>query len=209
MSLICPTVLASDTPAFKLQMELAASLSDRLQIDLMDGDFAEPKSVNLAQVWWPDDVKADIHMMYRRPAEYLESLVSLKPNLVIIHAEAGGNLIGVIEHLKKFDIKTGLALLKMTGPKQTAELIAQVDHVLIFSGDLGKFGGQADLAMLDKIPQIKAINPAAEIGWDGGANQANAKQLAMAGVDVINVGGFIQQAADPKAAYANMITEIG
>lgn len=209
MSLICPTVLASDTPAFKLQMELAASLSDRLQIDLMDGDFAEPKSVNLAQVWWPDDVKADIHMMYRRPAEYLESLVSLKPNLVIIHAEAEGNLIGVIEHLKKFDIKTGLALLKMTGPKQTAELIAQVDHVLIFSGDLGKFGGQADLAMLDKIPQIKAINPAAEIGWDGGANQANAKQLAMAGVDVINVGGFIQQAADPKAAYANMITEIG
>ncbi|HET7630446.1 MAG TPA: hypothetical protein VFK03_03665, partial [Candidatus Saccharimonadales bacterium] len=142
MSLICPTVLASDPAGYKAQMELAAGLGNRLQIDLMDGDFAEPRSVNLAQVWWPDEVKADIHLMYRRPAEQLESLVSLKPNLVIIHAEADGNLVGVIEHLNKFDIKTGLALLKTTTPDQAADLIKLVDHVLIFSGDLGKFGGR-------------------------------------------------------------------
>ncbi|HET6622572.1 MAG TPA: hypothetical protein VFG56_01410 [Candidatus Saccharimonadales bacterium] len=209
MSLICPTVLASDGASYVAQMERVAGLSSRLQIDLMDGDFAEPRSVNLAQVWWPDGVEADIHLMYRQPASELESLVSLKPNCVIIHAEADGDLAGVIEHLKKFDIKTGLALLKPTQPDQVNDLIGLVNHVLIFSGDLGKFGGQADMAMLDKIKQIRAINPNAEIGWDGGANLSNVQQLAAAGVDVINVGGALQQVDNPAKAYANMVSEIG
>lgn len=208
MSQICPTVLASDTSAFTTQIELAASLSNRLQIDLMDGDFAEPQSVSLAQVWWPEAVQADIHLMYRRPAEQLESLVSLQPGLVILHAEADGNLAGVIAHLKKFDIKTGLALLASTEPSAVADLLQLVDHVLIFSGDLGKFGGQADLDLLTKIDQIRAIKPGVEIGWDGGANAANVKQLAAAGVDVINVGSAIQRTDNPKAAYANMVSEI-
>lgn len=209
MSLICPTVLASDPTSFKVQMELAAGLSRRLQIDLMDGDFAEPKNLNLAQIWWPDGVEADIHLMYRRPAEQLESLVALKPHLVIIHAEADGNLSGAVSHLKKFGIKTGVALLRGTSPGDAVDLIKLVDHVLIFSGDLGHFGGQADLSLIDKIAAVKAVNPAVEIGWDGGAGPGNVRTLAAGGVDVINVGSAIQTADDAKTAYANMVSEIG
>ena len=87
-------------------------------------------------------------------------------------------------------------------------LIESADHVLIFSGDLGHFGGHADLAMLRKVADVKAIHPGVEIGWDGGANADNVAELAAGGIDVINVGGAIQRADDPQSAYDTLVSKI-
>jgi len=78
------------------------------------------------------------------------------------------------------------------------------DHVLVFSGNLGRHGGEADLGLLEKVRQIKAHHPEVEIGWDGGINDQNVKQLVEAGVEVLNVGGYIQKADDPEHAYATL-----
>ena len=75
---------------------------------------------------------------------------------------------------------------------------------MIFSGELGTFGGHADMDLTSKIDQIRSINPKIEIGWDGGVNEHNAGQLAQAGVDVLNVGGFLQRAEHPDSAYARL-----
>ena len=42
------------------------------------------------------------------------------------------------------------------------------------------------------------------IGWDGGINADNVVELVRAGVEVLNVGGFIQHSSDPGAAYAKL-----
>lgn len=208
MSVICPTVLASDPHAFREQIERAAALSDRIQIDFMDGEFAPTKSINLVQAWWPMKVQADIHLMFQRPSEHLETLVSLKPRMVILHAESDGDVGGALEHLKKFNIKTGVALLADTQPKDHAEFIKLVDHVLIFSGSLGSFGGTVNLGLLTKVAEIKRINPTAEIGWDGGANESNVAELTAGGIDVINVGGAIQRSDKPQDAYATLVAKL-
>lgn len=208
MSLICPTVLADEPHAFREQVERATSLSERIQIDLMDGEFAPTKSVNPLQVWWPDGVKADIHLMFARPAEHLETLVSLKPNMVIIHAEAEGDLLAIIDHLHKFEMKVGVALLANSAPETHRELITAADHVLIFAGNLGSFGGQADLGLLEKVVKVRAIHPDIETGWDGGANETNIAELAAGGIDVINVGSAIQRAENPQKAYATMVATL-
>jgi ribulose-phosphate 3-epimerase len=201
-SLICPTLLASDPQTYHDQVDRIAPLgASRVQVDLMDGVLAEPRSINPIQAWWPEGVAADIHLMFEDPVSQIETLISLRPNMIIIHAEAAGDLFGMIEHLQKFNFKTGVALLKDTAPQVAHALIPLVDHVLLFSGDLGKFGGSADMKVLEKIPEIKAMNPNVEIGWDGGANMENVKQLADGGVDVINVGGAIHKVEDPLAAY--------
>jgi ribulose-phosphate 3-epimerase len=79
-----------------------------------------------------------------------------------------------------------------------------VDHVLIYSGSLGTFGGQADLGLLTKVRQLRNLKPQLEIGWDGGVNDRNAAELVKAGVDVLNTGGFVHKAQDPYAAYATL-----
>lgn len=201
MSVICPTVLAAESHEYREQINKIQGFAERIQIDLMDGVFAPSLSISPIQAWWPDGIVADIHMMFLRPLEHVETLVSLRPNLVIIHAEAEGNLLGLMQHFKQCGIKAGVALLKETSVETAKLLIAEADHVLLFSGDLGSFGGTASLDVLDKVAQVREIHPGVEIGWDGGANQSNIVQLVSGGIDVINVGSAIQQAADPKAAY--------
>lgn len=207
MPIICPTVLASEPHEFRGQIERLIPFADRIQIDLADGEFAPTRTINPIQVYLPD-MTTDIHLMFARPQEHLETLVSLRPHMVIIHAEAEGDLLGILAHLKKFDIKTGVCLLKDTAVDQAQELIAAADHVLLFSGELGRFGGHADMKVLEKVPRIREIKQDAEIGWDGGANLQNVQQLATGGIDVINVGGFIQGSQEPEKAYQKLVNEI-
>jgi ribulose-phosphate 3-epimerase len=203
MSVICPTITETqaDPHEYKRQMENIQDFAQRIQIDLMDGEFAPSRSVSPIQTWWPERVTVDIHMMFLRPLEHIETLVSLQPNLVIIHAEAQGNLLGMMRHLKQCGIKAGVALLRETTVESAQDLVKEADHVLLFSGDLGYFGGTAHLEVLDKVYQVREVHPGVEIGWDGGANLDNVEQLVAGGIDVINVGSAIQQAPNPREAY--------
>lgn len=210
MSTIVPTVTDTEANphAYRTQVERLQPFAPRIHLDLMDGDFAPTRSINPAQVWWPDWVTADVHIMFRRPLEHTETLVALGPNMVIIHVEAEGDLKGMMQHLQKLGIKAGVCLLKDTTVESAKELIQTADHVLLFSGDLGHFGGHADLGVLNKAAQVRTINPDVEIGWDGGANEDNVKQLAEGGIDVINVGGAIQHASNPQDAYATLVAKL-
>ena len=205
MSVICPSITAIDAKAYREQMARVAPFATRVHIDFSDGVLAPIKLINPAQAYWPDGMVADLHLMYTHPTEQLETVVSLKPSLVIVHAEAEGDVLGMLRQLRAVNIKTGVALLQKTDPHAAADVITEADHVLIFSGTLGQFGGTADLDLLGKIGKIHAINPEAEIGWDGGVNADNASNLTLGGVDVLVAGGAIHKAVDPAAAYADLV----
>lgn len=208
MAIICPTITAFESHAFRSQMVTACELSDRVHIDLMDGDFAPSISPDLLQIWWGHNVHADIHLMYQRPMDHLQQLLKLRPNMVIIHNEASVHHMLFAAELHKADIKVGLALLHDTPVDYANQIMHSFDQVLVFSGDLGYHGGVADLGLLDKVKYIRSHHPEVEIAWDGGINDQNAKQLSDAGVDVLNVGGFIQRADEPQDAYDKLLAVI-
>lgn len=208
MAIVCPTITAFDPHEYREQMERVAPFAKRIHIDLMDGRFAPTKSPGLEHIWWPHNITADIHLMYQRPMNYLDWLIKLRPHMVIIHNEADVHHMQFAAELHKADILAGLAVLRDTPVENAYQVMNSFDHVLIFSGDLGHHGGHADLGLLDKIAKVKSHHPEAEISWDGGINDQNAKILVDGGVDVLNVGGFIQKADDPAAAYAKLISVI-
>lgn len=203
-STICPTVLTDDPDAYRRQIERIAPFAPRMHIDLTDNDFAPSKTIAPDEVWWPGGVRADLHVMYRRPFDHAEMFFDLKPQLIIVHAEAEGDFPSFAREAHRKGVEVGVALLPQTSPELIRDVLELIDHVLIFSGDLGHFGGQADLRMLTKIKHIKKVAPRIELGWDGGVNEHNAKALSMSGVDVLNVGGFIQKADNPEAAYQTL-----
>jgi len=208
MSVIAPTITVETAEQYKGSVERLEPFAQRVHIDLSDGEFAPTFLLDEKQIYWPKEWIIDIHAMVARPEEHLAALIALKPNLIIFHAETGTNLAPIFDEIRKNGIKAGIALQRPTVPLTVAGAIKSADHVLIFSGDLGHYGGTASLMQLEKIRLVKAINPNVEIGWDGGVSAENAYTLSQGGVDVLNAGSAIAQAADPASAYAILVKEI-
>jgi len=208
MSSVAPTILSETAEEYKVAVERLTPFAHRVHIDISDGEFAPNFLVNETQLWWPKEWQVDVHAMVARPSEHIAQLIALKPNMIIFHAEIKEDRAALVNQIKAAGIKAGIALLRATVPSTLTDVIKLVDHVMIFSGDLGKNGGTASLMQLEKVRLIKAINPAVEIGWDGGVNIENAYTLAQGNVNVLNVGGAIAKAENPGVAYAALTKEI-
>lgn len=207
-SVIAPAILAENAQQYKEQVDRITGFAEWVHIDLTDGEFAPTFTVSIPELWAPEGWTIDIHAMVNKLDEYVPKLIALRPHLIIIHAEAKGDVLGALKEIKRSGIMAGLALLRPTVPQTVEELIKEAEHVLIFSGELGKFGGTASLMQLEKIRLVKMINPNVEIGWDGGVMVDNAYSLVQGGVNVLNVGGTIQKATDPPAMFAKLQQEI-
>ena len=208
MGVIVPTVLAPTPEEYKSILEQIHTFAERVHVDLSDGTFAPDSTIGANQIWWPQEWQADVHVMAAQPSQYIQQLINLKPHMITMHAEAKEDILPLLQQIKQSGIRAGVALMRATVPMDAAELISASDHVMIFSGDLGKYGGTASMMQLEKVRLVKNINASVEIGWDGGINVENAFSLAQGGVDVFNVGGAIQKALDPKAAYDALVAEI-
>ncbi|MDB5162863.1 MAG: Ribulose-phosphate 3-epimerase [Candidatus Saccharibacteria bacterium] len=208
MAVVVPTIMVETVEQFKEASERVAPFARRIHIDISDGEFAPTFLLPESQLYWPSEWEIDIHAMVARPSEHLEQLIALKPSLIIIHSEVTENIVELIGQIKEAGIKAGLALLKTTVPATIADAIKIADHIMIFSGDLGKFGGTASMMQLEKVRLVQGINPQAEIGWDGGVNIENAYTLSQGGVDVLNTGGVIATAENPAVTYQTLVREI-
>lgn len=207
MATIVPTITTDSQAFFAESLTKFSQFSKRVQIDASDGSFAPTTLVPLSSMKFPEGVVIDLHVMSARPSEHLAEILALKPRLCILHAEVDDDLPAVYAKLKDAGIKTGLAMIKTTFPGRVATLIQSVDHVMIFAGELGSQGGTIDMMQTEKVPLIRSIRSDVEIGWDGGANLSNVRALAHAGIDVINVGSAITQAADAAAMYQSLVAE--
>jgi ribulose-phosphate 3-epimerase len=207
-AVITPAILAENAAQYKEQVDRITGFAERVHIDISDGEFAPTLTVSIPELWAPEGWMVDIHAMVDKLDEYIPKLIALRPNMIIVHAEAKGDVQTTLTQIRQAGINAGLALLRSTVPRTVEEMIKLADHVMIFSGELGRFGGNASLMQLEKIRLIKSINPGVEIGWDGGVSIDNAYSLVQGGVNVLNVGGVIQKASDPHAIFSKLQQEI-
>lgn len=203
MAIICPsiTLKLEDYSNYFLKV---SKLSKRIHLDIMDGTLTESKSIELKDITIPANYQFDIHLMVAKPMDYIDQLIKLKPHLVIIHNEADVHHMYFSALLHQHDILTGLAVLEDTPIEYTFQIVHSFDHVLIFSGNLGNYGGQANLALTSKIDQVLDYHPGVEIGWDGGVNDSDIGALVKAGVEVLNVGSYLHNSVDIGQAYAKL-----
>lgn len=205
--IIAPTLLTSDANEFTKLIGLYPTFAKRMQIDVVDGSFVATTTIPESAITaLPTAIPIDFHMMVARPSEHLPHILRLKPNLCIFHAEATEDLLPVFAQLKQAGIKAGVALLQRTYPGSVEQYIKAADHVLIFAGNLGKNGGDADLLQVEKVKLIREINPEVEIGWDGGVKLENLRTLAHSDINILNVGSAMKT-EDPKATYEELMQE--
>lgn len=186
----------------------AESLSPRIHLDRCDGDFADSTTIGLGQMKVLKSTQVDLHLMLEKPGEELPTALELKPKLIIFHAEAKDDLYSLISKCAKFGVKAGLAILPRTQVDRVADLIREVEHVLVFTGTLGKNGGVFHQEALSTVSVVKELNQDVEVSIDGGVTDKNASLAVAAGVDVLYAGAYFQQADDPEQAYKAIVRQI-
>jgi len=205
MSLICPTVTADNLKDYQQQLNTNCHLTNRLHIDLADQTIAPRNLVSLGDISWTSDMIIDLHLMLKANDDLIKLVIKKKPHLAIFHYYSDIAINDLALVLRPQDIKFGIALPPGVPIEALGSDLSNVDHLLIFSGNLGYQGGSsANLDLLSKVTSIRRLKPEIEIGWDGGINDQNITSLARSGIDVLNVGGYLSNSDNPQLSYAKL-----
>lgn len=207
MAKIVPAVLIYTVDDYVHQLRLAKQMTDRVQLDVIDGIFADNKTVSPTELTADPAIQLDVHLMVNHPKEFIAHVLHLEPSLIIIQYEVNHDFNGALKLTHEHEIKTGIGINPETSIKDIKDYLDQIDHLLIMSYPAGFAGQKFQPENLSKVRQIREIRPDVEIGLDGGVSDDNLEQIIDAGVDVINVNSFLFEAADPIANYQKL-TEI-
>ena len=120
-AVIAPAILAENAAQYKEQVDRITGFVERVHIDISDGEFAPTLTVGIQELWAPEGWTIDIHAMVNNLEEYIPKLIALRPHMIIVHAEATGDVKTALMQIRQAGIMAGLALLKPTVPTTRSE----------------------------------------------------------------------------------------
>ena len=137
----------------------------------------------------------EVHLMIEDPDRYLDAFAEAGADSMIVHVENAVNLHRTVHHIKKLGKKVGVALNPATSPVMLAEILPDVDLILVMTVNPG-FGGQQFIAnTLGKIRRVRqmidASKPEIELEVDGGIDAETAPQAVAAGARVLVAGSAV------------------
>ena len=149
----------------------------------------------------------DIDVIVRQEYDFtLDEVMKAGADLITVHAEADKHLDRLIQLIKSFGVKAGVALNPSTPESVIEYVLDKIDLVLVMTVNPG-FGGQSFIpAQLEKMRRIKKIigDRPIELEVDGGVNPETARLCVEAGATVLVAGSAYFKAPD-KAAFVKAI----
>lgn len=199
---IIPAILAQTKEEFVGKVTEIFSDVDMVQIDVMDGKFVSNSTWGT-----PDEILElhlpvlfEAHLMVENPENVVDEWVRIGAHRVIFHIEATKNPGLVIEKIRGMGREIGIAINPETPIAALSEWLNLIDYVLVMGVTPGASGQKFQPKALQKIKELKKIRPGLKVGVDGGVNFETAKDIAAAGVDVLNAASAIFDYPEPVEA---------
>ncbi len=205
-----PSILAADFANLQSAIESVPS-ADALHIDVMDNHFVPNLTLGLPVV---ESIRAvteamlDIHLMIEDPDRWAPGFAEAGAESVTFHVEAAAAPVRLARELRSQGARAGMALKPATPIEGYADLLPELDMVLIMTVEPG-FGGQKFLDLcLPKIARTRKLLDA--LGgdiWlqiDGGVSADTIARCAEAGADAFVAGSAVFGADDPDAMVTSL-----
>jgi ribulose-phosphate 3-epimerase len=207
---ITPSVLNADLS--RLADEVARIPgADWEHVDVMDNHFVPNLTLGVpvvASLATNTDLPIDVHLMIEDPDTWAPAYAEAGAGSVTFHAEAAAAPIRLARELRSKGARAAMALKPATPVDAFADVLGELDMLLVMTVEPG-FGGQKFLDLcLPKIRRARELISAAGLDlWlqvDGGISAETIERCAEAGADVFVAGSAVYSAEDPDAMVAQL-----
>jgi len=208
---LAPSILSADFARLADEAGAVSGVADWLHVDVMDYHFVPNLTIGLPVVeslLKHTGLPLDCHLMIGDPDRWAPAYAAAGARNVTIHAEAARSPVRTLRMIRSAGARAGLGINPATPVEPYADLLAEVDMLLMMTVEPG-FGGQPFLDMvLPKLRRARELvsrqGVAVWLQVDGGVSEETIERCADAGADVFVAGSAVYSSEDPAAAVRSL-----
>ena len=194
------SILSNSIKPVDIVKKLDNTKADYIHIDIMDGKFVENKTWTVSEIkkiTSCSKLPLDVHLMVENPSKYIEEFALLNTNYIAFHYEAVKDIDKMINEIKKYGLKVGIAINPETSEEVVFPYLSRIDEVLVMSVHPGKSGQLFIESTPNKIKRLKEEilrqNVKTIISVDGGINDETGNLCVQKGVDILVSASYIHK----------------
>jgi len=202
---ITPSILNANLAALNDEIARIPS-ADAVHLDVMDNRFVPNLTFGLPMVQSVragTDKMLDVHLMIAEVDRWAPGYAEAGAESVTFHIEASDAPVKLARELRALGARASMALRPATPIEPYADLLDELDMVLLMTVEPG-FGGQSFLdVVLPKLRRTRALLDARGgdiwLQVDGGISADTIERCVEAGADTFVAGSAVYSSADPDA----------
>ncbi len=209
MAKIVPGILTADEREYHQKLLMAEHATDLIQIDLVDGKFANNLTVGVDIIKkYPSSSMLEVQLMVVFAQNYIGDLAPLDyVSRIIFPFEIDADTGQDIYIIKGYGKQAGLSLNPETPVASALHYFDDIDLLLLMTGNPGFSGQKLGENTYERIREVKKLAPELAVEIDIGVNFENAARLAKSGADFLVASSALYGADDFSLAFEKLARE--